>query len=126
MFAVRVRERHQGLPITEAHPKALLRFLGLSRDLGKWDEVQKGFNLEGSEPSSEHERDAVFAAVAIREGMKGVWSHDLSLNRDKSELDPKRMWFGEVSYFWPPKPRPSGTSLNSSAPTPTASGQSVG
>jgi hypothetical protein len=30
MFAARLRERYQGVLITEAHPKALLRFLGLS------------------------------------------------------------------------------------------------
>jgi predicted nuclease with RNAse H fold len=102
MFAVRLRERYQGVLITEAHPKALLRFLGLSRELDKWDEVQKGFNLKGSVPS-EHERDAVLAAVAAREGMTGVWSRDLSISRYESEVDPKRMWFGEVSYFWPYK-----------------------
>src|SRR5258708_15285911 len=103
MFAVRLRQRYRGVLITEAHPKALLRFLGLPPDRDKWGEVQKGFDLEGSAPS-EHERDAVLAAVAAREGMTGVWSRDLSVNRRAGELDPKRMWFGEVSYFWPNKP----------------------
>jgi predicted nuclease with RNAse H fold len=104
MFAVRLRERYQGVLITEAHPKALLRFLGLSSNLNKWGEIQECFKLKCSAPSSEHERDAVLAAVAAREGMTGVWSRDLSVNRWESELDPKRMWFGEVSYFWPNKP----------------------
>jgi len=71
------------------------------------------------EDFSEHERDAVLAAVAIREGMTGAWSHDLSVKRDDdTELDPKRMWFGEVSYFWPPlshqgtSAAPSGTAAS--------------
>ncbi len=106
MLAMMLRERYPGVPITEAHPKALLHFLGLNQS--KWDEVRKHFNpLEGDAPSSEHERDALLAAVAIRQGMTGVWSRDLSVDRCASELDPKRIWFGEVSYFWPPKPRPS-------------------
>jgi predicted nuclease with RNAse H fold len=91
MFAVRLREHHQGVPITEAHPKALLRFLGLSRGPDKWAEVQKAFHLEGNVPS-DHERDAVLAAVAAREGMSGAWSRDLSVDRYESvEADPKRM-----------------------------------
>jgi predicted nuclease with RNAse H fold len=103
MLAVRLRERYPRLLITEAHPKAVLRFLHLPLDLEKWDEVGRHFDLEGNVPPSEHERDAVLAAVAARDGMKGVWSRDLSADRYTSELDPKRMWFGEVSYFWPPK-----------------------
>jgi hypothetical protein len=126
MFAVRLRERYHGVLITEAHPKAVLRFLRLPLDLDKWDEVQKHFKLTGGAPSSEHERDAVLAAVAAREGMTGVWSRDLSVDRCTSELDPKRMLFGEVSHFWPPRPRRSATSPSSWAPTRTASGQSGG
>jgi hypothetical protein len=67
MFAVRVRERYCGALITEAHPKAVLRF-----DLDNWDKVQKYFKLKGDTPLSERERDAVLAAVAAREGMTGV------------------------------------------------------
>jgi predicted nuclease with RNAse H fold len=116
MLAVRLRNRYRGILITEAHPKAVLRFLRLPLDLEKWDEVQKHFKLKGSAPSSEHERDAVLAAVAIREGVRGVWSRDLSFNRYESELDPKRMWFGEVSYFWPNK-RCSASARIPSAPS---------
>jgi hypothetical protein len=106
MFAVRLRERyhHHRVLITEAHPKAVLRFLGLPLDLDKWVEIQKHFDLKGNVPPSEHERDAVIAAVAARDGMRGVWSRDLSVKRCASELDPKQMWFGEVNYFWPPRP----------------------
>lgn len=106
MLALRLRDhyRNHDLLITEAHPKAVLRFLHLPLNLFKWDEVRRYFDLEGNVPPSDHERDAILAAVAAREGMKGVWSRDLSVARGTSELDPKRIWFGEVSYFWPPKP----------------------
>jgi hypothetical protein len=57
--------------------------------------------FSGKEPPSEHERDAILASVAARNGVTGAWMRDLSLQRDQHELDPKRMWFGEVNYFWP-------------------------
>jgi len=73
MLAMLMRERYPGIPITEAHPKALLQFLDLHES--DWDEVRQHFKpLEGSAPPSEHERDALLAAVAIRQGMTGVWS----------------------------------------------------
>jgi hypothetical protein len=100
MFAFRARERYgAAVPITEAHPKALLRMMGLHKS--SWDSIATKFSLIGKEPPSEHERDAILASVAARNGVKGAWTHDLSLVRDERELDPKRMWFGEVSYFWP-------------------------
>jgi hypothetical protein len=40
MLATRLRELYREAPITEAHPKALLRFLKLSPELAKWKEVQ--------------------------------------------------------------------------------------
>jgi hypothetical protein len=102
MLAMRLRERYHSVLIMEAHPKALLHFLDLHKT--EWDGIQAYFNLRGTkQPPSEHERDAVLAAVAAREGMTGAWSRDLAFNRYESELDPKRMWFGEVSYFWPNK-----------------------
>ena len=114
MLAMLLRERYPDVRITEAHPKALLQFLYLNES--KWEEVRKHFKLKGSALSSEHERDAVLAAVAAREGMTGVWSRDLSVDRCASELDPKRMWFGEVSYFWPNK-RCSASARILSAPS---------
>jgi hypothetical protein len=87
------------VPITEAHPKALLRMMGLHKK--PWTSIAATFNLVGKEPPSEHECDAILAAVAARNGLTGVWLRDLSLQYDDRELDPKRLWFGEVNYFWP-------------------------
>jgi hypothetical protein len=87
------------VPITEAHPKALLRVMGLRAS--PWGVIAAKFGLVGEEPQSDHERDAVLAAVAARNGVTGLWSRDLSVNRHPSELDPKHMWFGSVNYFWP-------------------------
>jgi predicted nuclease with RNAse H fold len=98
MFAVRARERYVGVTITEAHPKALLRVMALNKR--PWNRIAEKFSLVGKEPR-ERERDAVLAAVAAREGIFGAWPRDLSLQRGERELDPKRMWFGEVNYFWP-------------------------
>jgi predicted nuclease with RNAse H fold len=99
MLAVRVRERHGLVPISEAHPKALVRALGLYQR--PWSELALRFGLKGREPRSEHERDALLAAVAARNGVTGIWRRDLAVERGAGELNPKRMWFGEVSYFWP-------------------------
>jgi len=99
MFAYRVRERYSGVPITEAHPKALLRLMGLRAS--PWAVIAAKFDLVGTKPPSDHECDAVLAAVAARNGITGLWSRDLSVHRHPSELDPKQMWFSSVNYFWP-------------------------
>lgn len=95
IFVQRMRDRHSDVPVTETHPKALLRAL----------------NIEGAaffsryhvtcHPRSEHERDAIVSAVAAREGFEGRWLRDLSLNRLPSEQDPSRYWLAPVHYFWP-------------------------
>jgi predicted nuclease with RNAse H fold len=99
MFAFRARQRYAGVPITEAHPKALLRVMRLHKQ--PWSKIAVEFGLLGNEPPSEHEWDAVLAAVAARNGVSGAWPHDLSCQCGERELDPKHMWFGEVNYFWP-------------------------
>jgi predicted nuclease with RNAse H fold len=99
MLAMRLRERHPQLPITESHPKALLLARGLNR--APWSKITETFNLKGPQPGDMHRRDALLGAVAAREGVSGTW-RDLSLDRDPNELDPKRLWFGPVSYWWPP------------------------
>src|SRR5262245_33775591 len=99
MLAFRARERYAEGPITEAHPKALLHILGLRK--ATWQAMAARFGLIGPSPMSEHERDAVLAAVAARNGFTGQWSRDLSLDRDVRELDPRQMWFGLVNYHWP-------------------------
>jgi predicted nuclease with RNAse H fold len=100
LLAMRLRIRSPSLPITEAHPKALLKALKL--DGAPWASIAEQFELKGSDPRhrSEHERDALLSAVAAREGMRQTW-RDLSFDRCTSELDPKQLWFGPVSYWWP-------------------------
>jgi predicted nuclease with RNAse H fold len=100
LLAMRLRIQSPNLPITEAHPKALLKALRLHR--APWASIAERFELKGADPGrrSEHERDALLSAVAAREGTKQVW-RDLSSQCSTSELDPKHLWFGPVSYWWP-------------------------
>jgi predicted nuclease with RNAse H fold len=102
MLAMRLRKSTPNLPITEAHPKALLKALQLTRV--PWTKIAETFDLneELPQPPNEHCRDALLSAIAAREGARGKW-RDLSVevNRDPGELDPKQLWFGPVSYWWP-------------------------
>lgn len=94
MFVSRLRERFAGVPVTEAHPKAT------AIALGGWEgHAVKNLGLVAS--ASEHERDAIFAAIAAREGFEGRWKRNLATDRDPSEQNPEDYWLGPVSYFWP-------------------------
>ena len=53
------------------------------------------------EPSNEHERDAVVAAVCAREGCEGRWPTDLAEQRSLHEQNPQAYWLAPMSYFWP-------------------------
>jgi predicted nuclease with RNAse H fold len=101
LLAMRLREDTPGLPITETHPKALLRALKMGGQ--SWKVIADRFCIDGPDPGNEHERDALLSAVAAREGSRQNW-RDLSIDRGASELDPKRIWFGPVSYWWPNPP----------------------
>ena len=94
MFVSRLRDKFGGVPVTEAHPKAV------AIALGGWTCAAVA-KLGSVAAAGEHERDAVMAAIAAREGFEGRWNRDLSLNRLPSEQDPKSFWLGPVSYFWP-------------------------
>lgn len=97
MLAMMLRKAHPNVPITESHPKALL----LALCLKDWKAFSESFVLDGPEPPTEHERDALIGAVAVREGSLGRWKLDLALHLGPSEIDPKAAWFGEVHYWWP-------------------------
>jgi hypothetical protein len=99
MLAAMARNGRPKLPITEAHPKALLMALRVKR----WPKIKDKFALKGPKPPSEDERDAVLAAVAAREGFTGKWKTDLSVNRLPSEQDSAKLYFGRVHYWWPDK-----------------------
>jgi hypothetical protein len=98
LLAMRVRVESPTTAITEAHPKALLKALRLNDR--SWSAIAEWFCLDGPVPRNEHERDALLSAVAARDGSRGIW-RDLSTDRHPSELDPKNIWFGPVSYWWP-------------------------
>lgn len=105
VLAMILRKSYPKALITESHPKALLRALGLN----DWTAVSNCFSLDGPKPSTDHERDALIGAVAAREGSTRRWKLDLALSLGPSELDPKDTWFGEVHYWWPGAP--SGSSM---------------
>ena len=86
MLAWRLREHLPELPITEAHPKALLKAL-ISRGVGR--DVAERFGLRSIEPGADHERDAIIAAVAAREGSVGDWDRDLTLDRAECRARPR-------------------------------------
>lgn len=94
MFVARLRERFADLPVTEAHPKAT------AVALGGWSS-QNVLKLLPAWQGVEHERDAIFAAIAAREGFSGRWSRDLSLDRHEAEQNPGTYWLSPIHYYWP-------------------------
>lgn len=96
MLALRLRERFPSVPITEAHPKALLK----AQRLITWEAAATAYGLTGL-PNSEHERDALLGAVAAREGVTGRWPRDLAATRLPSEQGPAMLPHGPVHYYWP-------------------------
>ena len=95
MFVQRIRERFGDVPVTESHPKALLRALALDGS-----GFQGRFGITGVS-RTEDERDAMVSAVVAREGFTGRWTHDLSQDRYPSEQDPSQYWLAPVHYWWP-------------------------
>jgi len=96
MFIQRMREIYPAVPVTESHPKALLK--ALTQD--DWEIFSDRFGLKVA-TAKDHERDALIAAISAREGFQERWSHDLSIKRLPSEQDPHSYWLAPVHYFWP-------------------------
>ena len=96
MFVQRLRELYPDVPVTESHPKALLKSV-VGND---WAAFSARFQFV-ADPSNEHERDAIVSAIAAREGFEGRWIHDLGDTRLYSEQDPKTHWLAPIHYFWP-------------------------
>lgn len=95
LFVDGLRERFPGVPVTESHPNAVLKALGM-----EWGQFCVTFGLTEA-CDSKHERDAIIAAVSAREGFEGRWIRDLSESRHPSEQDPQTYWLAPVHYFWP-------------------------
>lgn len=96
MFVHRMREIYPAVPVTESHPKALLKAVANNN----WNAFSARFHVNVN-PANEHSRDAIVAAIAAREGFQGRWTHDLSESRLPSEQDPKQYWLAPVHCFWP-------------------------
>ena len=96
MFVQRVREVYAEVPVTETHPKALLKAL----TGGDWSAFARRFQVDVA-LTGEDERDAIVSAVAARESFEERWTHDLSATRLPSEQDPKAYWLAPVQYCWP-------------------------
>ena len=101
MLAVELRRRFPELPITEAHPGLFLRAWGRCFDESKrFDELKDHFDIHVEPGISDHERDAVIAALAAREGFTGRWSCDLARKRFPEEQDPAAYWLAPMHYWW--------------------------
>jgi len=98
MFIQRMRETYPAVPVTESHPKAILKALTQN----DWNEFSIRFGLKVV-TANDHERDALIAAISAREGFQNRWSHDLSCSRLPAEQDPHSYWLAPVHYFWPEK-----------------------
>ncbi|MDV2989183.1 MAG: DUF429 domain-containing protein [Dehalogenimonas sp.] len=98
MFVQRVREVFPSIPVTESHPKALLKGLYYN----DWAEFSDCFKA-GDKPNTDHERDALISAVSAREGFECRWQNDLSLSVERltTEQNPKKYWLAPIHYFWP-------------------------
>ncbi len=95
LFVSLIRTIYPAIPVTESHPKALLRAVAGNT----WSEFCARFNLRCGN-LTDHLRDAIVGAVAAREGFEGRWTHDLGVDRGEYEQDPLISWLGPVHY-WP-------------------------
>lgn len=95
LFAERARQLFPSVPITEAHPKAVLLAFGYPT----WSEFCSALGVNGT-AKNKHEQDAVVSAVAAREGFQGRWPIDLGEKRYECEQDPSAYWLAPMHYFW--------------------------
>jgi len=101
MLAVELRRRFPDLSITEAHPGLLLRARGRRLDQSRrFDRLKHCFGVHACSRISDHERDAVLAALAAREGFTGRWPRDLALKHFPEEQDPMAYWLAPMHYWW--------------------------
>jgi hypothetical protein len=95
LFVEGLRRKFPDTRCTEAHPKALLLAT-------KLDQVAFFARFGIDHPTAvQHERDAVIAAIAAREGFSGSWPRDLSLDRLPEEQDTTTYWLAPMHYYWP-------------------------
>lgn len=105
MLAKLARDDDPSVRITETHPKALLKAMGLISDKryssADWRAIVDKFQLSGNEPPTFDEVDALVAAVCAREFYTGKWTQNLStMPISHYEIEPSAMFFGSVDYGW--------------------------
>jgi predicted nuclease with RNAse H fold len=95
LIVAELRKEFPVLKVTESNPKVQIQILGDGK-------VQRYFSAIDPEykVASEHERDALVAAIAAREGFSNRWRVDLAKDRYEFEQDPESHWVGPVHYFW--------------------------
>jgi predicted nuclease with RNAse H fold len=99
MLACEARKHWKDVKITETHPHALRKAMHLNKE--PWSTIAEKFNLDGPEPETSDQLDALVSAAVARNGYKHVWTVDLTdLRRGESEMDPQHTFFGKVNYYW--------------------------
>ncbi|MDP2846604.1 MAG: hypothetical protein Q8O35_00270 [Humidesulfovibrio sp.] len=101
MFVQRMRERFPSVNVTEVHPKALLKDKGEGYWTSFFTEIGTRTPV-AVHSDKDHERDALIAAIAARQGFCGHWQHDLALlDPLPGEQTPPERSLRPVHYFWP-------------------------
>jgi hypothetical protein len=95
LLAQELRAKYPSLPITETHPKALLKALKISDA-----DIKPESGLTGTW-SSDHERDAIVGAIAARQGFSELWARNLADDRWPEEENPTSYRLSPMKYFWP-------------------------
>jgi len=99
MLACEARKHWKEVKITETHPSALLKAMHLDKE--PWSTIAGKFDLDGPEPETRDQWDALLSAAVARNGQKHRWKVDLTeLPRGDGEMDPRHTFFGEANYYW--------------------------
>ena len=99
MLACEVRKHWHDTNITETHPKALRKAMHLNKE--PWSTIAEKFDLDGPEPETPDQLDALLSAAVARNGQKHIWSVDLTdLPKSEGEMDPQHSFCGKVHYYW--------------------------
>ena len=99
MLACEARKHWKDAKITETHPRALLKAMDLNT--ASWSTIAEKFDLDGPEPETRDQWDALLSAAVARNGHKHLWTVDLAdLPRADGEMDRQHTFFGKVNYYW--------------------------
>jgi predicted nuclease with RNAse H fold len=122
VLALELRRRFAKIPVTESHPKALLRAL-YGDGSGKEDQFFKDFPviIDPVNKLSEHQRDALIGAVCARETFELRWKRNLAhLRGVTGEVS---AGIEDVHYGWPHIPTTTSKSARATGPSKKAKGK---